>query len=232
MPLSNAEQQTIEKIVAAASPDQRNVMRSEAKTALTQLNKRMAQRLLFLEENKVAETAIELLVRMEAVEKERGWRFRFKRRHQLKQIYLGGAAPKPFSAIVKTEVNDDAAELMTLTDLALTKYLLLSEDELMAALQLDFPSGHYGFDLDALTFVFPNMSDFYFTLSENTGSKSLCVTGRRKYAGFTLFVPDRGYWHCSAWEGIAHSETGGAKALAQLIEKKFGIRDISNTVGL
>jgi hypothetical protein len=229
---SNAEQQTIEKMVAAASPDQRNVMRSEAETALTQINKRMGQRLLFHEENKAAERAIELLVRVEAIEKGKGWWFRSKRRLQIRQMYLGGAAPKPFSAIVKNEVNDDAVKLMRLTDLAVTKYLSMSDEELMAVLPLDFPSEHYGFDLDAVTFVFPDMSDFYVTLSENTGSKSLCVTGRRRYAGFTLFVPNDGYWHCSAREGITHSATGGAKSLAQLLEKKFGIRDISSALGL
>jgi len=106
----------------------------------------------------------------------------------------------------------------------------MSESDLKAALPLDFPSGHYGFHLDAANFVFPNLSDFYFTVSENSGSKSLCVTGRSRYAGFTLFVPVRGHWHCLATERMAAPHPSGAKALAQLLEKKFGIRNLSTDV--
>lgn len=230
MPLSYAEQQTIEKIAAAASPDQRNALRLQAEAALTQISKRRAQRLLFLEENQAAERAIELLVRTEAIKESKGWWFRMKRRLQLKHIYLD-VTPKPLDASVKSDVTDDAVKLMTLIDVALTRYLPMSEDELMAALPADFPTDHYSFDLDALTFVFPRLPHFYFTMSENMGLKSLCVTGRRHYAGFTLFVPTRGRWHCSA--GGAASDTGrSGTALAQLIERKFGIRDISSTLGL
>ena len=225
MTVSISEQQTIENVVAAASPDQRRVMRAEAEIALTQINQRLAERMLFLEENQAAKRAIEVLVRMDAVEAGKGWWFRFKRRFQLNQKYLVEPAPTPLSAIYE-KVNSDAVKLMRLTDVALTKYLPMPEHALMAVLPEDFPSDCYGLDLDAVTFVYPNMSDFYFTLSENTGSKSLCITGRRHYAGFTLFVPDRGHWHCYAQEGIAHAATS-ARALAQFIEKKFGIRDMS-----
>jgi hypothetical protein len=48
-------------------------------------------------------------------------------------MYLGGAAPKPFSALVKK--ND--------------------------ALPLDFPSDHYGFEFDDATFVFADMPNFH-----------------------------------------------------------------------
>lgn len=221
---SKVEQRTIEKMVAAATPDQRKAMRSEAEAALIQVNSRTAQRLLFHEEKQAAERAIELLACMDAIEKGKGWWFRFKRRIQLTQRCLG-EAPRP--SCVKSETNDDAIKLMTLTDVALTKYLSMSEGDLKAALPLDFPSGHYGFDLDAATFVFPNLSDFYFTISENSGSKSLCITGRSRYAGFTLFVPLRGHWHCLATERNGRSAPSGGKALAQLLEKKFGIRNLS-----
>lgn len=228
MTVSIAEQHKIEKVVAAASPDQRIVMRSEAEIALTQINQRMARRILFHEENEAAKRAIEVLVRMDAFEAGKGWWFRFKRRFQLTQKYLVDTVPTPLSAI-RSEVGLDAVKLMKLTDVALTKYLPMPEDALMATLPQDFPSDCYGLDLDAVTFVYPNMSDFYFTLSENTGSKSLCVTGRRRYAGFTLFAPDHGHWHCYAQEGIAQAATS-AKTLAELIEKKFGIRDMSNAL--
>src|SRR5262245_1970603 len=62
MPLSSAEQQIIEDMVAAASPDQRDNMRLDAEAALRQINNLMARRLLSQEETKVAERAIEILV--------------------------------------------------------------------------------------------------------------------------------------------------------------------------
>lgn len=230
MPLSYAEQQTIEKIAVAANAEQRNALRLQAEAALTQISKRRAKRLLFLEENQAAERAIELLVRTEAVGESKGWWFRLKRRLQLKHIYLD-MTPKPLDPSVESDVNDDAMKLMTLIDVALTRYLPMSEDELMEALPADFPPDHFSFDLDALTFVFPKLPNFYFTLSENMGLKSLCVTGRRHYTGFTLFVPARGHWHCSAERQPSGTGRSGAAALAQLIESKFGIRDISSTFG-
>jgi len=81
MPLSSAEQQTIEDMVAAASPGQRDNMRLDAEAALRQINNLMARRLLSQEEKKVAERAMEILVRLEAIGNGKG---------------LGGAAPKPF----------------------------------------------------------------------------------------------------------------------------------------
>jgi len=221
------ERQTIEKLVAAATPDQREAMRSEAVAALIQVNSRPTQRLLFQAEKQMAERAIELLVCMDAIEQGRGWWYRFKRRIQLTQSYLQEASTPSDE---KSDTNTDATSLMSLTDLVLTKYLPMSESDLKTTLPTDFPRGNYGFDLDAVTFVFPRLSEFYFTISENCGSKSLCVTGRRQYAGFTLFVPARGHWHCLATGGAGRSKDSEAEALAQLLEKKFGIRNLSTEV--
>ncbi len=227
MLLSHADQQTIERVVARASGVRRNALRAEARTALTHLSKTLAQRILFLEETKAAETAIELLVRIEAIEKDKGWWFRFKRRVQLTQIYLGSPAPTPRPVTqMPTEAGGDAVKLMKLIELAANKYLFMPQDALMMALAADFPSACYGFDLDAVTFVFPAMPEFYFTLSENEGAKSICVTGRGQYTGFTLFVPGRGYWHCSA---LHEPTVTPARALARAIERKFGIRDVSRS---
>lgn len=203
---SNADQQTIEKMVAATSSDRRNAMRAEAEIALKQINHRMAERFLFHEESKAAERAIELLVCVEAIEKGKGWWFRSKRRLQLTQAYLGGAAPKPYSVIIKEQVNDDAVKLMTLTDLALTKYLSMSQEELMEALPLDFPGDHFGFDLDAVTFVFASMSDFYFTLSENNGSKVCVLQGEEDTQASHFLFPFVG-------TGIAPREKGSPLVL-------------------
>ena len=90
MPLSSIEQQTIRDMVAAASPGQRDNMRLDAEAALTKINNLMTQRLLSQEETKVAERAIEILVRFEAIGKGKGRWFRSKRRLQLTQMYLGG----------------------------------------------------------------------------------------------------------------------------------------------
>ena len=226
MLLTHADQLAIERTIAAASPDRRNALRAEARSALALISKTQAQRILFLEETKAAETAIELLVWIEAIEKSRSWWFRFKRRVQLTQIYLGATRPMPRPiAQAPAEADGDAVKLMRLVELAASKYLFMPRDALMAALAADFPSQCYGFDLDAVTFVFPALPAFYFTLSENEGAKSICVTGRGQYTGFTLFVPDRGHWHCSALQ--EQIETG-ATALARVIERKFGIRDVSS----
>src|SRR5687768_4771625 len=68
-----------------------------------------------------------------------------------------------------------------------------------------------------------------FTLSKATGSQNLSVVGGGRYGGFTLFVSgDRQFWYCAVGDGLAHSATDGAKKLAQLMENKFGIKDMKS----
>lgn len=229
MPLSSLEHQRVEAAVASANPDQRLRMKGEAEATLLHVSKLMAQRLLSHEENKLAEIAVEMLVRIEAVEDRKGWWFRAKRRLQLTHMYLGGGAPKPFSALIKSEVNDDAVKLKTLTDLVVAKYLPMSGEQLKAALQRDFPPNNYDIGIsNNATFVFLDFQEFTFMLDvPETTANNLSVVGSGRYAGFMLCVsPDR-HWHCSARDGLAYTATGGAKKLAQLMKEKFGVRDLT-----
>jgi hypothetical protein len=179
MSLSSAELQRVESAVAAASPDLRLKMKGEAEATLAHVNKLMAQRLLSREENKAAEVAVEILVRIEAIATGRGWWFRSKRRLQLTQMYLGGAAPKPFSALIRGAVNDDAVKLKTLADLVVAKYLPMSGEQLKAALTRDFPRDNYDIGLNDVTFVFPDLPEFSFMVDAvEAGANSLSVVAR------------------------------------------------------
>ena len=89
MPLSATDQQQVQDLIDAASPEQRREMKSEAEATLGQVNTLMGQKLLSRDENKAMEIAVEMLVRIDATEKGKGWFFRSKRRLQLVQMYLG-----------------------------------------------------------------------------------------------------------------------------------------------
>lgn len=88
MPLSNRDQQQVQQMIEAASPEEREQRRAEAKDILALVNASMG-RLLSKELNKQGEIAIEILTRIEATEQGKGAWFRAKRRIQLTQMYLG-----------------------------------------------------------------------------------------------------------------------------------------------
>lgn len=90
MPITSSEHDQIQRMIDAASPQQRAELKSNAEATLGQVNVLMGQKALPREEGKAAGIAIEILVRLEAAEKGGGWWFRTKRRLQLVQMYLGG----------------------------------------------------------------------------------------------------------------------------------------------
>lgn len=89
MPTNSAEQQQIQQLIDAASAQERLEMRANAEATLTQVNVLMGQKILSREENKASDIAIEILVRLEDLERGPSWWFRTKRRLQLVQMYLG-----------------------------------------------------------------------------------------------------------------------------------------------
>ncbi|MFQ5686174.1 MAG: hypothetical protein ACE5GV_05885 [Candidatus Scalindua sp.] len=72
MPLSGSEQQQIQKMVDAASKEERQEMCASAEAALLQINMLAGQKILSIKEHKPAEETIEILTRVEATEKGKG----------------------------------------------------------------------------------------------------------------------------------------------------------------
>lgn len=87
--LSNADHQEVQVMIETATPDLRKHFKADAEHALTQANILIAQKILSRDEKKSLEIAVEILVRLEALESNKGWLFRAKRRVQLLQMYLG-----------------------------------------------------------------------------------------------------------------------------------------------
>jgi hypothetical protein len=89
MALSSAQQDHVQNIVDAATADERQQLTLNAEMTLLEINSVAATRVLDRQERVEAEYAIEMLVRLEATENQKGWWFRSKRRIQLVQMYLG-----------------------------------------------------------------------------------------------------------------------------------------------
>ncbi|WP_265519481.1 hypothetical protein [Nitratireductor luteus] len=89
MSLSRADQDAAQAVVDHASAKDRAELKAQAEQLLAETNHLMGQRLLTREESHDSEIAIEILVRLEALEESGGWWFRAKRRVQLIQMYLG-----------------------------------------------------------------------------------------------------------------------------------------------
>lgn len=86
--LSSQEQCQIQHIINVATAEQREELRLESQNTLINLNWLMGQKLLEKEEKKAGEIAIEMIVRLEATEKGKGFFFRTKRRVQVLCQYL------------------------------------------------------------------------------------------------------------------------------------------------
>ena len=89
MPLTNQEHQHVQDMIDSSSAEGLNDLRLEAEATLSEVNVLMGQKILSKDENKAAEIAVEILTRIEATQKRKGWWFRAKRRVQLTQMYLG-----------------------------------------------------------------------------------------------------------------------------------------------
>ncbi|PJB73308.1 MAG: hypothetical protein CO093_01055 [Alphaproteobacteria bacterium CG_4_9_14_3_um_filter_47_13] len=89
MPVSTREHELVQKTVEQASEEEKEALKAEAEEVLAHINFQMGKTFLSKEESKAANIAIETLVRIEAIEKGKGWWFRAKRRVQLTQMYLG-----------------------------------------------------------------------------------------------------------------------------------------------
>jgi hypothetical protein len=140
------------------------------------------------------------------------------------QMYFGADAA---SGLIKSVVNDDAVKLKTVTDLVVAKYLPMSPEQLQTALATDFPD-HHDIDGSTMAFWFSDMPEISFMLlAVGDGANGLSVVGRDRYAGFRLFVSHELRWHCSVRDGIGYAATAGARKLAQLMERRFGVRDIT-----
>lgn len=135
-----------------------------------------------------------------------------------------------FGFLITGEVNDDAVRLKTMTDLALSRYLPHTIDELRDLMAHDFTEKEYRIDFhDNVTWTFPDLPMFQFTFDTRRFSgeieRGLTVIGMGKYAGFTLHATSKN-WICSVSNGLTYRATGGARKLARLMVKKF---DVSNT---
>lgn len=88
MPMSSRDHDAVEALVSSSSIEERAQLKISAEQMLLTLNNSMG-RWHTEEERKAAEYAIEILVRIEASERNAGWWFRAKRRLQLVQMYMG-----------------------------------------------------------------------------------------------------------------------------------------------
>tara|TARA_B100000745_G_scaffold299342_1_gene249958 strand:- start:703 stop:1140 length:438 start_codon:yes stop_codon:yes gene_type:complete len=132
-----------------------------------------------------------------------------------------------FGFLIGGEVNDYAVQLKTFADIAIKKYAHLSQQDRADAIKQDFPgSGYVG--SNQTNFVFDEIKEFQFSFDHSLiGKNAYCLTafGSGKYAGFMLQIID-GKWNCSVSDGLAYNATGGAKKLAEIMEKKFDVRNM------
>ena len=136
-----------------------------------------------------------------------------------------------FGFLINGEVNDEAVRLKAMTDHVLKKYFPLTCEKLTEVVILEFPGEQHYIDAHFINFVVPELAHFCFMTtigpSPDSIGKQLSVLGRGKFAGFVLF-PTLDNWFCNVSDGIEYRATGGAKKLAKMMQKKYGVRDMSD----
>jgi hypothetical protein len=203
-------------------------MYSEARAALVGANTLMGERFLSKAENNASDVAVEILVRLEAVKRRKGWWFRTKRRIQITQMFLG--VQSQFGFLISGEVNDDAVKLKAFTELALNKYGSLPRSKLGKAIHEDFDKFACNTDRYTADFQFPEVEDFLFSFDrydEEGLARTLTVHGSGKYAGFMLQVLRGNIWQCFIGDGVRTRATCGAAKMVEVMERKFGVRNFT-----
>ena len=90
MALSGSQQDDIQRLIDGHDDDaSRDVLRRQAESTLVDVRDCMSDHVLNADEIRAAETAIEILVRLESTAAGKGAFFRLKRRVQLTKVYLG-----------------------------------------------------------------------------------------------------------------------------------------------
>jgi hypothetical protein len=131
-----------------------------------------------------------------------------------------------FGFLIGNEVRDDAVRLKMLADKVCEEILPLTHEKRSKYVELNFIQKDIG--EDGQSFLFSQLPTFIFDLrSSPTFSEQLMIRGVGKYAGFSMACFADGKTHCSATDGIGYVATGGAKKLASVMSKKFGILDVS-----
>ncbi len=88
--LTNSDHQSVQSLVHNASAEERLELKQNAETTLVEARRMMDLGPFPADVRKQIEIAVEILVRLEALEQRGGWWFRSKRRIQLTHMYLGG----------------------------------------------------------------------------------------------------------------------------------------------
>lgn len=129
------------------------------------------------------------------------------------------------SLSVGGEVNDVAATLTKLTDMAVKRYVALPHDQLAEAISHDFNGSDYCIGAHDISFVFAELPDFQFNLTTDNSCHNLWVAGRRQYTGFMLFMLDANGsdWGCSTNDGVSYRASIEAKKLAEVMGRKYGV---------
>lgn len=89
MPVSSREQIMIQAMIDSATTEERRQLYAHAEEKLSEANLAAGHRFLTGDENKEVDVAVEMIVRIESTERKKGAWFRFKRRLQIVQMYLG-----------------------------------------------------------------------------------------------------------------------------------------------
>jgi hypothetical protein len=84
------EQHQVQQTIDAASPEEIVALKLDAEDASAEFGFLVANGSASMATKNAFHLAIEVLVRLEAKEKRKGWLFRTKRRLQLTAMYLGG----------------------------------------------------------------------------------------------------------------------------------------------
>jgi len=135
-----------------------------------------------------------------------------------------------FDFLIRGEINDDAVRVMTLMQLAMTKYGTAARDELTAQIRSDFESTHCDADSYRVTFCYKELEEFLFSFDiadPSDRERTLSACGRGKYTGINIYAGSKNDWFCTVEGGIGFHPTRGAKVLAKALAKKYGIPDMT-----
>jgi len=86
--LKNSDHNFVQSLIDQSSKSERDELRNTAERQLTAFNQQSQIRPISQEEKYNAMISVEIITRIEAIEKRKGWLYRAKRRPQLVKHYI------------------------------------------------------------------------------------------------------------------------------------------------
>jgi len=133
-------------------------------------------------------------------------------------------------SFIDRETPEVARRLFLRTQEAGRRYLRRSFPEIRTLVEADFPTERRFTSYDEVSFKYPDLPDFSFTIMVMLDGATLSVFGGGRYDGFMLQRPAHDAWHIDVTKPISRPLGRRAKKLSEALKHHYGATSPRETI--